>query len=63
MIGNKALVVLAMSLGGVSGYIGATIIWQGVAGGFGAVLVAVAYYYLRVAKEGVDVDQIASVFD
>jgi len=30
---------------------------------FGAVLVAVGYYYLRVEKEGVDVNQIASVFD
>jgi len=30
---------------------------------FGAVLVAVGYYYLRVEKEGVDVGQIASVFD
>ena len=30
---------------------------------FGAVLVAVGYYYLRVEKEGVDVNDIASVFD
>ena len=28
-----------------------------------AVTVTCAYYYLRVAKEGVDIDQIASVFD
>lgn len=63
IIGNNLLEAVAMAFGGVAGYIGATIIWQGVAGGFGAVLVAVAYYYLRVAKEGVDVDQIASVFD
>jgi hypothetical protein len=30
---------------------------------FGAVLVAVGYYYLRAEKEGIDVDQIASIFD
>ncbi|HEY1384392.1 MAG TPA: hypothetical protein VGF43_12295 [Dongiaceae bacterium] len=30
---------------------------------FGAVLVAVGYYYLRVEKEGIDVNDIASVFD
>jgi hypothetical protein len=30
---------------------------------FGAVVVAVGYYYLRVDKEGVDVNQIASIFD
>jgi hypothetical protein len=37
--------------------------WQGLSGGFTSVLVAVSYYYLRVAKEGVDVEQIAAVFD
>jgi uncharacterized membrane protein len=39
------------------------VIWGGVAGGFSSVLIAVTYYYLRVAKEGVDIDQIATVFD
>jgi hypothetical protein len=38
-------------------------IWSGVSGGFSSVLIAVTYYYLRVAKEGVDIDQIAAVFD
>jgi hypothetical protein len=63
IIGNNLVVLLATTLGGMAGQIGAMIIWQGVAGGFGSVLIAVAYYYLRVAKEGVDVEQIASVFD
>lgn len=39
------------------------LIWQAVAGAFGAVLIVVAYYYLRVAKEGIDLEQIANVFD
>lgn len=38
-------------------------IWSGLSGGFSSVLIAVTYYYLRVAKEGVDIDQIAAVFD
>lgn len=38
-------------------------IWQSLNGGFGSVLITVAYYYLRVTKEGVDVEQIAAVFD
>jgi hypothetical protein len=38
-------------------------VWQGLSGGFTSVLVAVSYYYLRVAKEGVDIEQIAAVFD
>lgn len=32
-------------------------------GAFNAVLVGVFYYQLRVAKDGVDIDKIASVFD
>ena len=34
-----------------------------VVGAFGAVLSAVVYHDLRVSKEGVDIDTIASVFD
>lgn len=38
-------------------------IWQGISQAFNAVFVAVTYHDLRVAKEGVDVERIASVFD
>jgi hypothetical protein len=41
----------------------ALVVWQGLTGAFGSVLTTVTYYYLRVAKEGVDIDQIAAVFD
>lgn len=37
--------------------------WQIVATAFGAVLVAVVYHDLRVAKEGIDTESLASVFD
>jgi hypothetical protein len=40
-----------------------TLAWTGVWGAFHAVLVVVTYHDLRVAKEGVDTNQIASVFD
>jgi Membrane domain of glycerophosphoryl diester phosphodiesterase len=40
-----------------------TLAWIGVWGAFYATIVVVTYHDLRVAKEGVDVHQIASVFD
>jgi hypothetical protein len=58
--------VLTSVLGAVAGSVVATIaalIWNGVWGAFFAVFVVVTYYELRVAKEGVDIEQIASVFD
>jgi hypothetical protein len=39
------------------------LLWSGVWGAFYAIFGVVAYHDLRVAKEGVDTDQIASVFD
>jgi MFS family permease len=39
------------------------LIWGALAGAFNAIMVVVAYHDLRVAKEGVDTDKIASVFD
>lgn len=50
----------------VTGKVGLQIVTQAVAavvGAFNGVLVGVFYYQLRVAKEGVDIDRIASVFD
>jgi len=41
----------------------ALVIWGAVYGAFSAVLAVVTYNDLRVAKEGIDTDQIASVFD
>jgi len=39
------------------------LIWQGLWVSFVTTVVAVAYHDLRVAKEGVDIDQVAGVFD
>ena len=41
----------------------ASFVAQAVFGAFNAVLVGVFYYQLRVTKDGVDIDKIASVFD
>ena len=38
-------------------------VWQIVSTAFGAVLVAVVYHDLRVAKEGIDIESLANVFD
>jgi hypothetical protein len=40
-----------------------SLIWTAILTAFYAILVAVAYHDLRVAKEGVDVEQIAAVFE
>lgn len=37
--------------------------WQALTGAFGAVLNGVLYFRLRTAREGLDIDQIAGVFD
>jgi hypothetical protein len=39
------------------------LIWNGVWGAFYAIAVVVTYHDLRVAKEGIDIEQIAAVFD
>jgi hypothetical protein len=71
------VLLLVIGAGIVSGVIGAllgltgstvlvtlgTLAWTGAWGAFYAVFVVVTYHDLRVAKEGVDVHQIASVFD
>jgi hypothetical protein len=39
------------------------VLWNGVWGAFYAISVVVTYHDLRVAKEGIDIEQIAAVFD
>jgi hypothetical protein len=40
-----------------------TVLWNGAWGAFSAIAVVVTYHDLRAAKEGIDIDQIAAVFD
>jgi uncharacterized membrane protein len=50
-------------VGGVAVSLVLRLIWGALAGAFNAIMVVVTYHDLRVAKEGVDTDRIASVFD
>ena len=40
-----------------------SVLWGGAFGAFSAIAVVVTYHDLRAAKEGIDIDQIAAVFD
>jgi len=55
-------VVLSAAGGAILALIGTTI-WTAIGSALSSVLIAVTYYELRAAKEGIDIEQIASVFD
>jgi uncharacterized membrane protein len=58
--------LLQLALTAAAGATAATIgnaIWTAIGSAFSSVVIAVTYYDLRVAKEGIDIEQIASVFD
>ncbi len=40
-----------------------SLIWNGIWGAFYAIAAVVSYHDLRVAKEGINIEQIAAVFD
>lgn len=61
-IGVTIVSLLIAYLGAVLGGIVQAVL-NAILGVFGAVLIAVSYYRLRVAKEGVDIADIAKVFD
>jgi hypothetical protein len=54
---------ISSEIGGpITAFMG-SLLWSAIWGAFYAIFVAVMYNDLRVAREGVDIDQIASVFD
>lgn len=58
--------VITVALAFLGGFIAATVaslIWNTIWTAFFATFVVVTYYELRSAKEGIDIEQIASVFD
>lgn len=61
----SALGAFVFTLIGGAGLVGQLLAfgWQVVSTAFGAVLSAVIYHDLRMAKEGIDLDTLASVFD
>jgi hypothetical protein len=62
-IAQSMLQNIAAGLGGAMLSVIVTLLWGAVYGAFSAILAVVAYHDLRVAREGVDTDQIAAVFD
>jgi hypothetical protein len=50
-------------VGGTALVLIGSLIWNGIWGAFYAVAAVVTYHDLRVAKEGIDIEQIAAVFD
>lgn len=62
-IGGNLSGAIGSLIGGVGVSLLFSLIWGALAGAFNAIMVVVAYHDLRVAKEGVDTDKIASVFD
>ena len=61
-IGEGLVAAVTAEAGMTIGLI-ANLIWSALVGAFSAILGVVIYHDLRVAKEGVDTDQIAAVFD
>ena len=63
IIVGQIMVTIIDSLGGFLAGLMASIIWRTLCGAYLATFVVVTYYELRVAHEGIDVEQIAAVFD
>jgi uncharacterized protein DUF6159 len=61
-IGSGMVAVTTMGAGVTIGIV-AKLIWSALFGAYAAILVVVIYHDLRVAKEGVNTDQIAAVFE
>jgi hypothetical protein len=51
------------ALGGTPAAVTASLIWSAIWGSFSAVVIVVTYHDLRVAKEGINTEQIVAVFD
>lgn len=66
IVGGMVSAVLAKTLtaaGGTTLKLIGDVLWNGVWGAVSAIAVVVTYHDLRLAKEGIDVEQVASVFD
>ena len=63
VIGERIFSGLGGAFAGFMGSLVAQTVWQGFAQAFSSVMIVVAYHDLRAAKEGIDIERIASVFD
>lgn len=62
-IGDSVSARIGFTLGGDVGSLACQTVWWGISEALGSVMIVVAYHDLRVAKEGIDIDLIASVFE
>ncbi len=62
-VAQSVLVGVGMRIGGAVLALVVSLLWGALFGAFNAILAVVTYHDLRVAKEGVNTDQIAAVFD
>lgn len=62
-IGGGVIAAVLTIVGGPTAMLVGRFLWQAIMGAFGAVVVAVIYHDLRAAREGIDVDRMAAVFD
>ena len=62
-VAGPAITAAFTAMGGSMLALIGDLIWNGVWTAFYAIAVVVAYHDLRVAKEGIDIEQIAAVFD
>jgi hypothetical protein len=60
---NPLLQLVLTAAGGETLATIGTAIWTAIGASFSSVIIAVTYYELRAAKEGIDIEQIAAVFD
>jgi hypothetical protein len=62
MVGTGGFLAVAAALSSTLGQV-ANLIWSAIWTAFYAIVIVVAYHDLRVAKEGIDTEQIAAVFE
>ena len=62
-IASQTISLALTTMGGAMFGVIGEVLWNGIWGAFYAIAVVVTYHDLRVAKEGIDIEQIAAVFD
>jgi hypothetical protein len=62
-VASQTIEASLTAIGGTALALVGDVLWNGVWGAFYAISVVVTYHDLRAAKEGIDIEQIAAVFD
>lgn len=62
-VGSTVVTTILTVVAGTKAMLIGRFVWESTVGALGAVIVAVIYHDLRVAREGIDVERMAAVFD